>query len=107
MRRLVHEHRQLEATLITSLHLSRAGRISAPENKGSLLQMLLDGEVNKSLFATPVVKAIVLAKWNAFARLELMKQAAAFAVQLALFITWQVGFICQQSYPTCAPMLSG
>jgi hypothetical protein len=52
--------------------------------------MLLEEQAPEEVYASPLVRAVVLAKWHAFARPELRRQACWLALYLALFAAYQV-----------------
>jgi hypothetical protein len=66
-----------------------AGQISGAGNK-DLLRLLLQANVPEEVFASKLVRSMVLAKWHTFALPRIKLQAAWFAAYLALFIAYQV-----------------
>jgi hypothetical protein len=52
--------------------------------------MLIDVGAPQDVYASPLVRAVVLAKWHAFARPELRRQACWFGAYLTVFSAFQV-----------------
>jgi hypothetical protein len=67
-----------------------AGFASTEAPGSSLLQALLEEQAPDEVYASPLVRSVVLAKWHAIALPKLQCQACWFALYMALFIAYQV-----------------
>jgi hypothetical protein len=52
--------------------------------------MLLEAHVPKQVYAIPLVRAVIIAKWRSFAQPRLQWQAGFFGVYLLVFVLYQV-----------------
>jgi hypothetical protein len=68
----------------------RAGSACAGAPGSSLLQALREEQAPGKVYASALVRSLVLAKWHAIAAPELWRQACWFALYVALFIAYQV-----------------
>jgi hypothetical protein len=52
--------------------------------------MLLEAHVPKQVYASPLVRAVIIAKWRSFALPKLKRQALYFGLYFLVFVVYQV-----------------